>query len=65
MQGSGWDSYDAEQFNIRTKAASLGSDIVVFAKPEKHVEHGISYQGPMILGESWTGEPMATPVGIW
>ncbi len=53
MEDSGSDSYDTEQVNILKKAASLGSDAVVFAKPEKRVEHGISYQGPMMMGGPW------------
>ena len=53
MEGSGLDSYTTEQIDILKKAASLGSDAVVFAKPEKHVEHGISYQSPMMMGGPW------------
>jgi hypothetical protein len=51
--GSESDSYATEQIDILKKAASLGSDAVVFAKPEKHVEHGISYQSPMMMGGPW------------
>lgn len=53
MEGSGSDSYATEQVNILKKAASFGSDAVVFAKSEKYVEHGISYQSPMMMGGPW------------
>ncbi|MBA3967561.1 MAG: hypothetical protein H0X47_17650 [Nitrospirales bacterium] len=46
MEGSGSDSYATEQVNILKKAASLGSDAVVFTISEKYLEHGISYQSP-------------------
>lgn len=47
------DSYRTEQDKILEKAASLGSDAVVFSKPEKHVEHGVDYQGSMMIGGPW------------
>ena len=72
MEGSGSDSYDDEQVRILKKAAALGSDAVVFAKPEKHVEHGISYQSPMMMGGPWgmgtygyPGWGYGVPYGGW
>ena len=53
MEDSGSGNYDSEQVKILKKAATLGSDAVVFAKPEKHKEHGVSYQGPMMMGAPW------------
>ncbi len=53
IEGSESDSYATEQIDILKKAASLGSDAVVFTKPEKHVIHGISYQSPMMMGGPW------------
>ena len=65
MEGSGSDSYTTEQINILKKATSLGSDAVVFAKPEKHVEHGISYQSPMMMGGPWGMGIWVSWLGIW
>ncbi|MGP0595242.1 hypothetical protein ACTRXD_22195 [Nitrospira sp. T9] len=53
MEGSESDSYATWQIDILKKAASLGSDAVVFTKPEKHVEHSIRYQSPMVMGGPW------------
>lgn len=53
MEGSGSDSYPTEQVNILKKAASLGSDAVVFTKSEKYLAHGVSYQSPMMMGGPW------------
>lgn len=36
-------SFVRMQERLRTKAASLGADAVVFAKPERHIEHQIAH----------------------
>jgi hypothetical protein len=36
--------FDRMQQKILAKAAALGSDAVVFSKPESHVEHQVAYE---------------------
>lgn len=44
--------YRSEQFEILKKAADLGADAVIFSKPEKHIEHGVIYERP-VVGSPW------------
>lgn len=39
-----WMGFDRMQQKILAKAAALGSDAVVFSKPESHVEHQVAYE---------------------
>ncbi|WP_447971965.1 hypothetical protein [Nitrospira sp. Kam-Ns4a] len=50
------DSYDAMQAKILKKAAQLGADAVLFAKPEKEIRHQVAYSSPMV-------GPWAYPMG--
>ena len=72
VDGSEMGSYETMQRSILKKAASLGSDAVVFAKPEKHVEHRVMYQDPMMMGGPWgigsyyyPGWGYGVPYGMW
>lgn len=42
------DSYDAMQSLILKKAAELGADAVLFARPEKEIRHEVAYSSPMV-----------------
>ena len=42
--------FRSEQLQILKKAADLGADAVVFSKPEKHIEHHVTYRSPGIGG---------------
>jgi hypothetical protein len=39
-----WMGFDRMQQKILAKAAALGSDAVVFSKPDSHVEHQVAYE---------------------
>jgi hypothetical protein len=42
--------YGAMQQNMLEKAAGLGADAVVFAKPEEQIQHQVTYQPGMMMG---------------
>ena len=72
VEETGSNSYESMQHHILKKAATLGSDAVVFSKPEKHVTHGVAYQGPLLMAGPWgmgsyyyPGWGYGVPYGRW
>lgn len=44
------DGYGTMQQKMLDKAAGLGADAVVFAKPEEQIQHQVAYQPGMMMG---------------
>lgn len=58
------DSYDSMQSMILKKAAELGADAVLFARPEKEIRHEVAYSSPMV-GYGGVYPAMGMGMGGW